>query len=223
MIPLKEWIDRNQFKQAVADIHTLWVDLARAGTPQPYDEIMVRCQEEIGELSVAADESNIDQIVDGIGDVLVTFYQLSLVTPVKHSFDAEYEFAQHLMMVSGTVYVNDKMQEFGGVVDRCGVLLESTNHPLAVALFLAIEYVFSGINNNRMSIEQAIAEVNRSNMTKFPDVGSVDPDAECTAIEKKYAGRYSGISWKEVNGKYVFTEKSGKVVKPSTFQEPVLY
>lgn len=70
--------------------------------------------------------------------------------------------------------------------------------------------------------------VNVSNLSKFPEVGSLDPDMECEKIED--VGRYEEVYWEETEllGKavYVFKSKydkknnerfvSGKYLKPPT-------
>lgn len=71
--------------------------------------------------------------------------------------------------------------------------------------------------------------VNKSNLTKFPEVGSVDPEEECEYIESK--GRYTDVYFEETEllGKQVYVFKSkydkknnerfpnGKYLKPSVF------
>ena len=64
-----------------------------------------------------------------------------------------------------------------------------------------------------------------SNWSKFPLLKSVDPEQEIENIEN--AGRYHNISYSvKVDSKgqerYIFKDENGKVVKPSTFQDPRL-
>jgi hypothetical protein len=88
-----------------------------------------------------------------------------------------------------------------------------------------------------MNVEQAISEVNRSNMTKVPTLSQVkemygsDVDEALKAasdyIETKYAPRYTGVTGKVVVDSYgvervLFKDQSNKLMKPWCFEEPDL-
>lgn len=65
----------------------------------------------------------------------------------------------------------------------------------------------------------ALDEVLECNMSKYPQVGEVDPVAECDRLNAE--GRYTGVTYRITEcGRYVFTADSGKVVKPSTSRKP---
>lgn len=89
----------------------------------------------------------------------------------------------------------------------------------------------SNIDQDKMI--KYLNSVNKSNLSKFPEVGSVDPENECELIEEK--GRYTDVYFEESEllGKKVYIFKSnydkknnerftnGKYLKPSCFKEPL--
>lgn len=96
------------------------------------------------------------------------------------------------------------------------------------AVDILVDAVVSTDINPEKFIQYANA-VNRSNLSKFPLIGTVDPEVECDYIETK--GRYIDVYFEEgdLMGKKVYIFKScydkennerfpnGKYLKPSTF------
>lgn len=56
-----------------------------------------------------------------------------------------------------------------------------------------------------------------ANLSKFPLVGGIDPDCEVDRLVAE--GRYTNICYTELEGRYVFKDGCGKVLKPSTFKK----
>lgn len=90
---------------------------------------------------------------------------------------------------------------------------------------MGILYLFQGDHI------KALQEVLRSNETKFPtkeelsvyfEVNKKNLEIECKRIEEASEGRYTGVTYKKVKNKYIFTTDLGKIVKPITFTAPNL-
>jgi hypothetical protein len=80
-------------------------------------------------------------------------------------------------------------------------------------------------NSVEVNLVDCCEEVMISNWSKFPLITDVNPENETTFIENQ--GRYSGIVFEikldsSNEKRYIFKNNKGKIVKPSTFQEPRL-
>lgn len=211
---------------AVLDIHRCWVDVAFNGVAQPEEIVRYRCDEELNELIAATESGADDQVLAELIDVLVTFYQLELVVGYQHQgfIERAYE-AGYQMFVMSSVDMSFNEKLFG-----VSSLLLNSKSPLSLAIFLMFEYQYTRklASDHVFSVKDlymAMDGISASNWSKFPEVGSVDPDAECMYIEEANAGRYHDVKYRvstnTESGKpvYVFYEASGKVVKPSTFRK----
>lgn len=56
-----------------------------------------------------------------------------------------------------------------------------------------------------------------ANLSKFPLIGSIDPNWEVERILEE--GRYTCVTYMKLEGRYVFKDGHGKVLKPSTFEK----
>jgi hypothetical protein len=111
-----------------------------------------------------------------------------------------------------------------GTIKLLSYYLEK-GHPY---LFVKELIVVMLIRKKQYDIVSAFEEVKRSNISKYPLVEEIsDPEKEIEYITRQ--GRYSDITYKEVNRRYIFLAgkdlKSGvvfdkkKIVKPSTFSD----
>ncbi len=120
----------------------------------------------------------------------------------------QYESAK-IIEKKGTLHFNINI-----IKDNIESILKSVQD---IAYSLQIEFGFD--------IEGAFKEVMNSNFTKFPLVGTIDPEKEVLFIES--AGRYKNVTYKtkvdlEGNNRVIFYSDKGKFVKPSCFKEPKL-
>ena len=75
-------------------------------------------------------------------------------------------------------------------------------------------------------VHAVVDEVMASNWSKFPPVEGIDPAAMCEWIEEVRKRENVGYQFAEVAGikRVTFRDNdgAGKIMKPSTFREPVL-
>lgn len=172
--------------------------------------------EEYQELLDAIAENNVVEIYDALGDMFVVLSYLCYLDSSREN-----------LVINPTDFVPTNSSLFG-FANNLGlskeqyrsVLLDSDNIN-AGYLWYELDLLMSTIVNTKKCIE-CLDEVIRSNLTKYPVVGTVEPAKECEYIESK--GRYTGITFKtckigEVEY-YVFVDCNGKIMKPSTMQNP---
>lgn len=107
--------------------------------------------------------------------------------------------------------------------------------------YVALQEVMSLFYQAECLVDKIIWEVLDSNDSKYPALhkclrsgemviyeGDCDferswtPERMCKIIETKYAGRYTGITYQVYDGKVIFKDDKGKIVKPLTFKNPKL-
>lgn len=146
-----------------------------------------------------------EEFADGLCDIVVTLTPLNVLVGVDNIKEVE-------VGVDWTVPFNP----------TSNMLPLDETMSYAFALLRSGDKFFNSFDEG--TGVELMEEVMRANWTKFPKVGEVVPEEECAYIEGQ--GRYKGVDWSVVNvngvGYYVFKDENGKIVKPSTFQEPQL-
>jgi len=173
------------------------------GTRENYDHQlqMKLMEEEWQETLKAYNDKNPVEFLDGMLDVLVTHGYAWQMNEVESVFKGSWEGVE--TKFSSVVEQGDWPERFDIMEQFCATL----KHKYGV------------------DIEGAMAEVNRSNMSKFCDTSERSYFHEtlvlrCEDIRKE--GRYTGVGW-EMKGNYiVFKDGNGKVMKGPDFTAPDL-
>ena len=172
--------------------------------------------EEYQELLDAIEENNVVEIYDALSDLFVVLSYLCYL-------DAERDqmVIDEVDFTPSTAYVFGFANQLRLNKDQYRHSLLDQDNIDAGYLWHELDLLMGTIINTKKCVE-CLDEVIRSNLTKYPVIGSVDPEKECKYIESK--GRYTGITFTtctigEVEY-YVFVDCNGKIMKPSTMQNP---
>lgn len=198
--------------------------LARGGKSTPIELQHSFIAEEFKELMEALEAGDKVEVVDAACDLFVVA-----------------SYAYHLLVGTGAQYES--------------VMRRSDKNEFSIgALSFAIHGLPINKDSSRKIVEQVVAlcylldvnldynmkQVLHSNDTKYPYrtkieklyPGTSSAEAlrqECKAIEERSNGRYTGVSYREVEDiptpdiagpRIVFFDSNGKIMKPSTFEEP---
>lgn len=197
-----------------------WNSIAGNGTHDLSDEkfklqVGFVC-EEYQELLDAIAENNVVEIYDALGDLFVVLSYLCYMDSSRENIAiAPVDFTPASTFLFG--FANELRLS----KEQYRVSLLDQDNINAGYLWHELDLLIGTIANTKKCIE-CLDEVIRSNLTKYPVVGTVDPEKECEYIENK--GRYTGITYKiskigDVEY-YVFFDCNGKIMKPSTMQNP---
>lgn len=175
-----------------AGLSDLYVNLVKEETTEIFD-------------SIASNDPI--EFLDGVCDTLVVG---SFLLAVKKQSD----FEDYL--------INFQKVDVKDAITKLKYLVESDTYSNIEEIMILVENIAysSGIN-----VEKAFEEVMRSNWSKFPLKDSVIPLNDVKGIEDQ--GRYNNVRFEmnidsKNNERYIFKDGNGKVVKPSTFEEPQL-
>lgn len=179
---------------------------------------------EFKEGALAIKEGDIKGCYDSISDIHVTLPTCAMMYAGNKSLlDGTYDYE-----------LNVDKKDFNELLHEAQHYLLSKKygvHHFQSAVDVACDMAAAkDINHDKMIAY--FDAVNTSNLLKFPEVGSVDPEWECDNIESQ--GRYTEVYFEEgeLLGKKVYIFKSkydkknnerypnGKYLKPSTFKEP---
>lgn len=163
----------------------------------------------------AIDENDIVELHDGLADILTTLSELVCIID-----------GDDYLTKNAPLYLNETERSVDDLVYEGYRFFRERNYVDALG---AIEDAVDAVEGDIVSYLHA---VNKSNISKFPEIGAVDPELEADAIETK--GRYQEVYFEEgeLLGKQVYVFKSkfdhktkerfpkGKYLKPSSFREP---
>jgi hypothetical protein len=172
-------------------------------------------ESEFKETMLAIENNDLEQLHDGLGDLLVTVSECLMIQ------DRDTYLLKNLPH-----YINTEEKPVEELVYEAYRFFRERNYIDALGL---IEDAVDAVEGDIISYLHAI---NLSNLSKFPKVGTVDPEVECDKIEAQ--GRYTDVYFEEgeLRGERVYVFKSkydsknkerfpkGKYLKPSTFREP---
>jgi hypothetical protein len=147
------------------------------------------------------------EFIDGLCDSLVVG---SFLMAVKRGQD----FTEH-KVEEGSV----------NIVNSIALLEELIKEDCLVHIESIISLLEKIANSVDIDTVKSCEEVMFSNWSKFPLVSEVNPESEVKYIENQ--GRYSNVTFStkidtQKNERFIFKDGNGKVVKPSTFKDPVL-
>ena len=212
----------NQFKRHVLDVYQM-NRLAKEIVHQ--DPLLLQQQQgyvdsEIQETQEAIKNSDIVEIMDGIADIFVTAsFWACLNLPNEKSIDdaIEQEIKTHLEEMSQSSYFLTQLNQ-----DNIFAHLFYVLHFLDHAVQTQWEDYDKRTHENMMS--QVLDEVLRSNLSKFPLIGSLTPEEIQASIEHIQTSKgVKEVLVKERLGRWVFIDASnGKFQKPLCFIEPDL-
>ena len=172
--------------------------------------------EEYQELLDAIEENNVVEIYDALGDLFVVLSYLCYMDSAREQLEI---YATDF--VPTTAFVFGFANNIRLSKDQYRNAILNQDHIDDGYLWHELDLLMGTIVNTKNCIE-CLDEVIRSNLTKYPVVGTVDPEKECEYIESK--GRYTGITFKTSKigdvEYYVFVDCNGKIMKPSTMQNP---
>jgi len=169
----------------------------------------------------AIKDDNESEKFDAIADLHVTVSPcVMMYAGDKTLLDQDYEHELNPENKDFNTLIHDAQREF--------LSTEHTVHHFVSSLDYLCDLAAAKDIDTEQMIEYFDA-VNKSNLTKFPKVGTVDPEVECDKIEAK--GRYTDVYFEEgeLLGEKVYIFKSnydkennerftnGKYLKPSVF------
>jgi hypothetical protein len=163
-------------------------------------------REESKEIFDSLKDNDAVEFIDGVSDSLVVGSFLKALI-----YDENYENHSTSTEKGDLNQLISKLETL--VVDPKGNINE---------IILILEIMSNSVEVN---LVDCCEEVMISNWSKFPLITDVNPENETTFIENQ--GRYSGIVFEikldsSNEKRYIFKNNKGKIVKPSTFQEPRL-
>lgn len=215
------------FNESVADV-IKWNSVARdfneSFAQRDIDKQTEYVDEEILEAIKGFAESNIKEVLDGLADVFVTAsYKMHMihdgtpellddgyVSPAYTSTDFKTIRSATLLSLSAIAFWNMGLSISGSKQEALGFLFDMLN-----------DFEF----NSSYDMSEVISRVSTSNWSKYPiyDPNYIYP-AECLWIEQNR--NKSNVAWNlvVVDGieRVVFKDDygNGKIVKPSSFEEP---
>jgi len=184
-------------------------------TAEYEDNQFALTESEFLETVKAINENDIVELHDGLGDILTTLSELVCIVD-----------GDDYLTKNAPLYLNESERSVDDLVYEGYRFFRERNYVDALG---AIEDAVDSVEGDIVAYLHA---VNKSNLSKFPEVGTVDPEVEADKIEEK--GRYKDVYFEEgeLLGKQVYIFKSkydsknnerfpkGKYLKPSSFREP---
>lgn len=193
-----------------------WNDIARKarGSQTPLELQMTFVKEEFNELYDALRAGDRIEVVDAACDLFVvaTYAGYIATAPVKQ------------YTVSGACMYNPDIH-----FSMAG--LETATYSEKPDLLSIIEQTLALCFMLDVNLKYNLEQVLSSNDSKYPqeiEVQNLHPnkdligalEQECRDIETRSNGRYKDVTFKRVDGRVVFFDGNGKIMKPGTFTNP---
>lgn len=169
------------------------------------------------EFLVGVHSHNDELILDGVADLTFTSFMWAAINGMDEEL---------LKATFNTAEICSGFGEatYGGTIKLMDYYIEEKDSFQFVRELLT----FMLITEYKYDFVGSFGEVQASNLSKFPKVEDVKcPETELEIILDK--GRYVGLDYKEINGRYIFTAMQDledgvrfdkpKVIKPSIFQD----